>query len=173
MRVPFLRPFPGNEAHKLFSVGPKSGVLGGGQKVYVEKVYVFFFVPYWRWEPGSQPLAPCGPRPRLLPCFFLLCLLFSAISPIRQGEGQKRHQILAPVLAMTSSNSLVFSREIITNAQKTREASGWLCVECIRGFSRKTSGKSRGNFGKMFTNCEIQVGVNGDTFFYKGTKRMF
>ena len=42
MRVPFLRPFPGNEAHKLFSEGPKWGVLGGGQKVYVEKVYVLF-----------------------------------------------------------------------------------------------------------------------------------
>ena len=26
----------------LFSGGPKSGVLGGGQKVYVEKVYVLF-----------------------------------------------------------------------------------------------------------------------------------
>ena len=42
MWVPFLRPFLGNEAHKLFSGGPKSGVLGGGQKVYVEKVYCFF-----------------------------------------------------------------------------------------------------------------------------------
>ena len=40
MWVPFLRPFPGAEAHKLFSGGPKSGVLGGGQQVYVEKVYV-------------------------------------------------------------------------------------------------------------------------------------
>ena len=38
--VPLLRSFPGNEAHKLFSGGPKSGVLGGGQKAYVEKVYV-------------------------------------------------------------------------------------------------------------------------------------
>ena len=42
MWVPFLRPFPGNEAHKLFSGGPKWGVSGGGQKVYVEKVYVLF-----------------------------------------------------------------------------------------------------------------------------------
>ena len=33
MWVPFLGPFPGNEAHKLFSGGPKWGVLGGGQKV--------------------------------------------------------------------------------------------------------------------------------------------
>ena len=40
--VHFLRPFPGNEAHKLFSGGPKWGVLGGGQIVYVEKVYVLF-----------------------------------------------------------------------------------------------------------------------------------
>ena len=39
---PFFRPFPGNEAHELLSGGPKWGVLGGGQKVYVEKVYVLF-----------------------------------------------------------------------------------------------------------------------------------
>ena len=32
--------FPGNEAHKLLPV-----VLGGGQKVYVEKVYVLFLPP--------------------------------------------------------------------------------------------------------------------------------
>ena len=42
MWVPFLRSFPGNEAHKLFSGGPKWGVSGGGPKVYVEKVYVLF-----------------------------------------------------------------------------------------------------------------------------------
>ena len=42
MWAPFLRPFPGNEAHKLFSGGPNWGVSGGGQKVYVEKVYVLF-----------------------------------------------------------------------------------------------------------------------------------
>ena len=42
MWVPFLRSFPGNEAHKLFSGGPKRGVLGGGQKVHVEKVYCSF-----------------------------------------------------------------------------------------------------------------------------------
>ena len=42
MWVPFLRPFPGNEAHKLFSGVQNGGVLGGGQKVYVEKVYVLF-----------------------------------------------------------------------------------------------------------------------------------
>ena len=40
--VPLLRSFPGNEAHKLFSGGPKSGVLGEGQKVYVENFYVLF-----------------------------------------------------------------------------------------------------------------------------------
>ena len=49
MWVPFLRPFPGNEAHKLFSGGPKWGVLGGGQKVYVEKVYVPFRSPMLFW----------------------------------------------------------------------------------------------------------------------------
>ena len=40
MWVPLLRSFPGNEARKLFSGGPKWGVLGGGHKVYAEKVYV-------------------------------------------------------------------------------------------------------------------------------------
>ena len=40
MWAPFLRPFPGNEAHKLFSGGPNWGVLGGGPKVYVEQMYV-------------------------------------------------------------------------------------------------------------------------------------
>ena len=37
----FLRPFPGNEAHKLFvAEGPKWGVFGWGeQEVYVEKGY--------------------------------------------------------------------------------------------------------------------------------------
>ena len=45
MWVPFLRPFPGNEAHKLFAGGPISAVSGGGQKVYVEKVYVPFLFP--------------------------------------------------------------------------------------------------------------------------------
>ena len=45
MWVLFLRPFPGNEAHKLFSGGPNWSVLGGGQKVYVEKVYVLFRSP--------------------------------------------------------------------------------------------------------------------------------
>ena len=38
MWVPFSRPFPGDEAHKLLS----GGGLGGGQKVYVEKVDGFF-----------------------------------------------------------------------------------------------------------------------------------
>ena len=42
MWVPLLRSFPGNEAHKLFSEGPRWGVLGGGQKAYVEKVHVLF-----------------------------------------------------------------------------------------------------------------------------------
>ena len=42
MWAPFLRSFPGDEAHKLFSEGPQWGILDGGQKVYVEKVYVPF-----------------------------------------------------------------------------------------------------------------------------------
>ena len=37
-------PFSGNEAHQLISGGPK-WVLGGGQKVYVEKVDVLFRSP--------------------------------------------------------------------------------------------------------------------------------
>ena len=46
---PFLRSFPGNEAHTLFS-GAHHGVfwmgeLGGGQKVYVEKVCALFLSP--------------------------------------------------------------------------------------------------------------------------------
>ena len=52
MWVPFWRPFPGNEAHKLFSGGPKWGVLGGGRKVYVEKVYVLFPSPRMDQEPN-------------------------------------------------------------------------------------------------------------------------
>ena len=52
MWVPFLRPFPGNEAHTTFSWGPKSGVSGGGQKVYVEKVYVLS--PSLKQAGGSQ-----------------------------------------------------------------------------------------------------------------------
>ena len=39
---PFWRSFPGNEAHKLFSGGQNWGVLAGGQKVYVENIYVLF-----------------------------------------------------------------------------------------------------------------------------------
>ena len=44
----FVRSFSGNEAHKLFFPGSKTrGVLGGGQKVYVEKAYVLLSVPYF------------------------------------------------------------------------------------------------------------------------------
>ena len=40
---PFFAFFPQTkEAHKLFSGGPKWGVLGGGAKVYVEKMSVPF-----------------------------------------------------------------------------------------------------------------------------------
>ena len=45
MRVRFLRPFPGNEAHQLSSGGPKWAVLDEGQEVYVENVYVLFLSP--------------------------------------------------------------------------------------------------------------------------------
>ena len=38
MRVPLVRSFPGAEANKLLSGGPECGVLGGSEKVYVEKV---------------------------------------------------------------------------------------------------------------------------------------
>ena len=63
MWVPFLRFFPGNEAHKLFwGGGPKWGVLGRGQKVYVEKVYVLFSVPYTH--------APKYLKARFLQCGF-------------------------------------------------------------------------------------------------------
>ena len=65
MWVPLLRSFPGNEAHKFFFWG----VLGGGQKVYVEKVYV---------------LCP-SPKEIMLPmwkcCFFNLTASHSRLSP--------------------------------------------------------------------------------------------
>ena len=51
MCVPFLHPFPGNEAHKLLPGVPKMGVLGGGQKVYVEKVDVLFRSPILAEKP--------------------------------------------------------------------------------------------------------------------------
>ena len=35
-----VRSFPGNEAHRLFPVPPTWGILGGGQRVYVENVDV-------------------------------------------------------------------------------------------------------------------------------------
>ena len=38
---PFFRPFPGNEARNFFSGGRKWGVLGGSQKVYLEKFVCF------------------------------------------------------------------------------------------------------------------------------------
>ena len=42
MWVHFLRPFPGNEAHKLFCGGPNLGVLGGGQKFMLKEFMCFF-----------------------------------------------------------------------------------------------------------------------------------
>ena len=51
MWVLFLPRFPGNEAHIIFSGVPKWGVLGGGQKVYVEKVYMLFR--------SSNDITPC------------------------------------------------------------------------------------------------------------------
>ena len=92
MWVPFWRPFPGNEAHKLFSGGPKWGVLGGGQKVYAEKVYVLFLSP--RKSLFSNPFrvfltpAPRGPSSLLFRLFFFFRSflgrgLFWAISTVR------------------------------------------------------------------------------------------
>ena len=54
----FLRSFPVNEAHQLLSGGPKLGVLGGGQKVYVEKnVFLCAFsVPYESDTPSDTPV---------------------------------------------------------------------------------------------------------------------
>ena len=45
MWVPFLRPFPGNQAHKLFSGGPKWAVLGGAKKLMLKK-FMCFSVPF-------------------------------------------------------------------------------------------------------------------------------
>ena len=42
MWVPYLRSFPGSEAHTLFLGAHNGGGLGSVQKVYVEKVYVIF-----------------------------------------------------------------------------------------------------------------------------------
>ena len=42
MWVPLLRSFPENEAHKHFAGDQKLGFGWGGQKVYVENVYVPF-----------------------------------------------------------------------------------------------------------------------------------
>ena len=44
-KVPFLRSFPGDEAHKLSSGGVQIDCWGRGQQAYVEKKYVFFAVP--------------------------------------------------------------------------------------------------------------------------------
>ena len=48
--------FPGNEAHYFFW-GPKMGLfLGGGKKIYVDKVYVLFRSPsiFWRRLKGQH-----------------------------------------------------------------------------------------------------------------------
>ena len=43
---PFFASFPKEMRHVNFFLGvPKWGILGGGQKVYVEKVYVLFRSP--------------------------------------------------------------------------------------------------------------------------------
>ena len=41
MWVPFLRPFPGNETHKLFSGGPNRVFWVGGKKFTLKKNIVF------------------------------------------------------------------------------------------------------------------------------------
>ena len=63
------------EAHKLFSGGPKWGVLGGGQKVYVEKVYVPFVSiktkgPGEEGAPGYCPKILLPKRANMVPCSF-------------------------------------------------------------------------------------------------------
>ena len=45
MWVPFLRSFPGNEAHKLLSGGPKIGGLGRGGGKFMLKKFMCFFPP--------------------------------------------------------------------------------------------------------------------------------
>ena len=42
MWVPFLRSFPGNEAHKLFSGGPNWGISGGTKKFMLKKFMCCF-----------------------------------------------------------------------------------------------------------------------------------
>ena len=44
MWVPFLRPFPGNEAHKLF-LGGQNGVFWVGAKKFMLKKFMCFFGP--------------------------------------------------------------------------------------------------------------------------------
>ena len=67
MWVPFVRSFPRNEAHQLFfsGAGPKWGILGGGQKVYVEKVHVLFLFLTCCEPPEDGPLEPTfGAHPK-------------------------------------------------------------------------------------------------------------
>ena len=60
MQVVLFRSFPANEAHKLsFSGGPNWGVLGGGQKAYVEREGRCAFGP----SPAEAPRVESGPVP--------------------------------------------------------------------------------------------------------------
>ena len=45
MWVPFLRPFPGNEAHKYFFLGAQNGVFWLGAKKFMLKKFMCFFGP--------------------------------------------------------------------------------------------------------------------------------
>ena len=58
---PFFASFPRKKKEalfKLFSGGPKWGVLGGGAKVYVEKVSVLSWSPILRSSGGSEAANP-------------------------------------------------------------------------------------------------------------------
>ena len=92
MWVPFLRAFPGNEAHKLFSGGPKWGVLGGGQKVYVEKIMCFF-------RPLFQTPPPIHVR----------CRLPHASVPCKPQFSTPHKIALAPKVVPTEYHCLLMS----------------------------------------------------------------
>ena len=86
MWVPFLRSFPGNDAHKLFPGGPKWGVLGGGQKVYVEKSLCAFSVPYRC--PQNRFVHKFPPPPGVnLEDFLQICTGFPYFGPFFLGGG--------------------------------------------------------------------------------------
>ena len=60
MWVPFLRPFPGNEAHKFFFLGAQIGVFRVGAKMFMLKKFMCFFRPL-----HNMPLFGEGGKPIL------------------------------------------------------------------------------------------------------------